>query len=265
MRNLTALRNQIAIASFLITISTTGCIAYQKVNADLLEQSRGKTFKLGIVKAAGDKKVFRSAAGINHESFIASVDEMINDVVGVSLFPAHTESESYAYFRYIIKAVDAIPVTEICSILSSQYSIIIDANVDKTVRVREEQRVGTQYVQIGRPQDNKWEFRDVTIASLNAHYGNPSSTKELPDVVYVTYSFEGQGPFSFNYDIVIISSGKVMVTLHGIVGTKFGADLESYVYYAGRIGEALEKDLSEASKRGQSKTVERTNPVGLEL
>lgn len=241
MRNLTALQNQIAIAFCLITMSTTGCTAYQKVNADLLEQSRGKTVKLGIIKAEGNKTVFRSAADFNREILKAEVDEMLIDLVGVSLF---SSEETYTYFGYIAKAVDNIPVAEICSLLSSQYSITIDANVDKTVRLGEEQRVSTQYVQIGRPQDNKWEFREVAVTILNAQYGNPSSMKEFPDVVNVTYSFDGRGPARFYYDIDIISSGQKMVTLHGTVGTKFNPKLDSYVYYAGRIGEASKGDLS---------------------
>lgn len=236
MKNLTALRNQIAITICLFTIISTGCTTvYQKVNADLLEQNRGKTFKLGIVKAAGNKGVFRLLS---------------NDILW--LIPSST------YFECIKTAVDNIPTAEICSLLSSQYSITIDANVDKTIRVREEEKVEEHYIQ---KRDKSWGFEKQKITTFTAEYGKGINTKEFPDVVNVTYSFDMTDMPRFYYDIDIISSGQKIVTLHGIVGKKFFGDLDSYVYYAGRISEALKRDLSEASKADLSETVEATNAV----
>lgn len=246
MRDFMSLRNQIAIAFCLITISTTGCTEFQqKVNVDLLEQNRGKAFKLGIVKVTGDKENFRSDGFIGELK--EAVFDTINQKVGFTLLHSFSDRE----FGYMAKVVDTIPVAEICTLLSSHYSITIDTNVDKTISFDEEQRVSKEYVQAG---NNNWEFRDVTITILNAQYGNHSSTKEFPDVVNVTYSHNG---IFYYYDIDIISSGQEVVTLSGIVRTDISGDLNSFVYYAGRIGEALKRDLSKASKGDQSIEVDK--------
>ena len=191
------LRYLIAMTFCLITISTTGCTrAYQKVNVDLLEQNRSKTFKLGFVKAAGEQVGFRlmgtrwlstDSLKLAADSTIDATNEIVKNASGLSLFYTQWDSSS-PYFGYIAKAVDKVPAAEICALLSSKYSINIDSNVDKTVRVGEERIVRKTYVSLGRPQDNKGEWRDETITILNAQYGNPSSTKEFPDVVNVTYS-----------------------------------------------------------------------------
>ena len=236
MKSLTELRNQIAIGLCLFIIISTGCTAaYQTVNAELLEQNRGKIFKLGIVKAVGNQGDFRMLS---------------SDIFGLR--------PSSIYFELVKTAVDTIPATEICSLLSSQYSIIIDADVDKAVRAGEEEKVEEYYTQ---RKDKSWGVERRKIKTLTAEYGNPS-TKEFPNVINVTYSCAIMDIPRFFYDIDIISSGQKIVTLHGTIGGKFYyADLDSYIYYARSISEALKKDLSKASKVEPSKTVEITNVV----
>jgi hypothetical protein len=269
MNNL-PLRYLIAITFGLITISATGCApAYQKVDVDLLEQNRSKTFKLGFVKAAGEQSDFRlmdtrwlssDSVKLIADSTIEATNEIIKNASGLSLLYKQWDSSS-PYFGYIAKAVDKIPAAEICALLSSKYSITIDANVDKTVRVGEERIVRQVYVQTGRPQDNKWEFRDETSTILYAQYGNPNSTKELPHVVNVTYSVVYTPGLLFYYDIDIISSGQKVVTLQGHVkeGYPGKSTLDSYVDYAGRISEVLKKHLADDSYEFLSKTVATTN------
>ena len=243
MRNLMALRYQIVITFCLITIISTGCAAtYQNVDAALLEQNKSKTFKLGIVKAVGESK-----AGIFGSSGI----------------------------EYKKKALENVPISEICSILSSKYSITIDATVDKTSKAVKEARDG-----YGPPSGGNRPGVTIIVHPTidNAYYGNLEydnasilgiligfsrsqiiNNKDFPDVVNVTYSVEHGFKETYHYDINISSSGQEILKAHGIVGsvTTPGSTLldspeacwNSYVDYAGRISEALKRDLLEAANK----------------
>jgi hypothetical protein len=206
----------------------------------LLEQNKSKTFKLGIVKAAG------------------------NPMVGIW---------GSSYIEYKKKALNNVPIAEICSILSSKYSITIDANVDKTVKVIKEAmgsgtppggtQPGVNYsVALKRPIENAYygnlEYENASTPGLM--FGSSSqiiNKKEFPDVVNVTYWLDPGMKQSFLYDINITSSEQEILKMHGIVGSfvpdgqvdPMVASYDSYVDYAGRISEALKRDLLEAANK----------------
>ncbi|MEK6744040.1 MAG: hypothetical protein AABZ15_10530 [Nitrospirota bacterium] len=235
MNNLMTLRYRTAITVCLISILSTGCATtYQEVDAALLEQNKSKTFKLGIVKAAG------------------------NPLVG--LFGS-------SYIDEKKKALDNVPIAEICSILSNKYSITIDTNVDKTVKVvTEAMRSGPPtggnqpgvFITLNRPIENAYYGNLVyeNASTLGLVFGSSSqiiNKKEFPDVVNVTYSLDPGFKQTFFYDINIISSEQVILKMHGIVGSiepdSIGFNYDSYVDYAGRISEALKKDLFETANK----------------
>lgn len=152
MKNLTRLRHLIISTFCIITLIITGCeamIPCQQINPELLENTRNKTFKIGIIEAAGIPNQFSS----------------------------------------IKDALDNIPVGKICSELSSRYAITIDANVDKTVRFSRGEIVESEWeFDNNRPGDySKARLKSRTRALLNAYYGNPINTPEFSDVVNVTY------------------------------------------------------------------------------
>jgi hypothetical protein len=110
------LRCQIAIIFCLIQIISAGCAtSHQKVDTALLEQNKGKTFKLGIVKAA----------------------------VGPS-FDSEGSHYGPRYIEHRKKALENIPVAEICSILTRAYPVAIDANVDKSAKVVKENKAAIE-------------------------------------------------------------------------------------------------------------------------
>ena len=69
--------------------------------------------------------------------------------------------------EYKKKALDNVPILEICSILRDKYSITIDANVNKTFRdVKEGMGYG------GAPSNNPGFFIRLQPSTENAYYGN---------------------------------------------------------------------------------------------
>lgn len=241
MRNLMVLPYRIAITFCLIAIISTGCATtYQTVDAALLEQNKSKTFKLGIVKAAG------------------------NPMVGIW---------GSSYIEYKKKAIDNIPIAEICSMLSSKYSITIDANVDKTVKVIKEAmgsgppsggtQPGVNYsVTLKRPIENAYygNLEYENAGTLGLMFGSSSqiiNKKEFPDVVNVIYWLDPGFKHSFYYDIYITSSEQEIIKMRGIVGSFVPDDqansivaiYDSYVDYARRITEALKRDLLETTNK----------------
>jgi hypothetical protein len=244
MGNFMALRNQIAITFCLITIVSTGCTAttYQNVDTALLEQNKNKTFKLGLVKAVGDP-----IAGMWGSSGI----------------------------EYKKKALENVPIAEICSILSTKYSITIDSNVDKTSKAVKE-AMGSYGPDYGRyPSGNRGLSFSVNLQPSidNAYYGNLEydnastlgimvgtsskiiNNKEFPDVVNVTYSVDhSMLKESFYYNIDITSSEQEILKMRGLVGSTPATGSQegswnSYADYAGHISEALKKDLLEAANK----------------
>jgi hypothetical protein len=238
----------------------TGCATYQIVDADLLEKNKSKTFKLGIVKAAGDSQ-FGPFGG-----------------------PPYIEDKK--------RALENIPIAEICSMLSSKYSITIDAKVDKTAQVVSEEMGQDQGEPVFESSSRERPKSKISLTRNieNAYYGNGGyisgstpgihidkmmvssrlsikfdhsskfiSNKEFPDVVNVIYSIDnGWWGHLFYYDIKIVSSEKEIITARGIVERERLFDSKTYrdlyVDSAGRIAEALKKDLSDttnASDTGQ--------------
>jgi hypothetical protein len=237
-----AIRFYIVATLCLITSIGAGCAAtYQKVDVHLLEQNRNMTFKPGLVKAVGKPMSgFWGASGI----------------------------------EYKMKALDRVQVAEICSILSSKYSITIDATVDKTSKVVKE-AIGAGPPSGGTGSGASYSFT-LQPSIDNAYYGNlrydESSTlgilfgsssqvinsNEFPNAINMIYSLDYDSfgfKTSFHYDIAIRSSDQDIVTMHGIIAsistpTKYGfgdqeAIWKSYVDYAGRISDALRRDLLE--------------------
>jgi len=248
---MTALRYQMFMAFCLITIVGTGCTnlpkfpAYQSVNADWLEQNQSRVFKIGVVKAVGQ----------------------------------------YASVSNKKKALEEIPIAEICSLLSSKYSIRIDTAVDKTPKVVRE-GCETSGKLTGSVANNRVRFsKSIHSWTTNVYYGNLEyeeagalyvmlfgdcpgiiNNNDFTDVVNLTYTYSYEWKDTFYYDINVISSGKEILILHGIVGPReaapsvamdISADASdsaeqtrsSYVDYAGRISEALKRDLFETANK----------------
>jgi hypothetical protein len=243
MNYLTSTHNQIAITFCLITLFVTGCASkipefppYLIVNNNLLEQSKNKIFKLGVVKADGNP-------------YITTVSEPFR-------------------FEYKKKTLNKIPIEEICSLLSSKYSITIDTTVDKTAKIVKEgcgNNSGTlTFSTFGR---NPQFFGGIKINAWwvdSAYYGNfkydgesvcPQAINidDFPDVVNVTYSFVYDVYTSkemFYYDINVSSSGQDILKMHSIVEGKsmgqtdsFEERYSSYDDHAGGISKALKRDL----------------------
>lgn len=195
-----AIGYRIAIIFCITTIISVGCFPYQLVDKELLEKNKGKTFTVGLVIADG------------------------SPMNGWYTY----DPWGPFYIEYKKIALDNIPIEEICSLLSSRYSITIDCSVDKTVRVSK------AIVQDQAWDGNNPQTRPVAIA----YYGDPIKAKDFPDFVNVTYSG------GYCYDIGIISSKKKIVELHGIAGkTSPEGFLYSYMENARHISEALKKDL----------------------
>ncbi len=179
-----------------------GCYSSQSVNTALLELSRSKTFKVGIVTAAG---------------------KPMKEWYSYDFWGPH-------YIEYKMIALENIPLEEICSALSSKYSMTIDPSVDRTVRIE-------KAIAMGQWEDGQPE----PLANAYAWYGNPVAS--LDDTVNVVYTMDPEAPAQYTYEITIMSSGQKIASLHGTVGeTEYGV-LHSYMKNAGRIGEALKKDL----------------------
>jgi len=215
MSTLTSLRYVFAVAFCIITTITIGCsaIPYQLVDAEALQTNKSKPFKLGVVKAAGNP--LRKWYTYDHWGPF--------------------------YVEYKKNALDNIPIAEICSQLSSQYSIAIDANVDKTLRVS-----------TGEVQEQQWDEKElitITRKVAYAYYGDPVSTIGDTDIVNVTYSLDPDAIFKNSYDIEVISSGQRLIMLHGIVES-IASDsvLHSYVDNAKHIIDALKRDLPKKYK-----------------
>lgn len=247
MRYLTALRNQMAITFCLVIMIGAGCTAhypkypaYQRVNDDLLEQAKKRTFKIGEVKAVGG--------------------------------PIAADSGSMR-LEHKQRALDKIPIAEICTLLNRKYSITIDSAFDKTPKVVKEgcDTAAVLTSSIGK-NPRVYISKNVYAWTNNAYYGNLEyknvsdmratwlgdcpqiiNQKDFPDVVNVTYSFDYQGKEIFYYDIDIISSGQDILNMHGIVGSIESAGSwddrwNSYVDHAEHISEALKRDLFKTVK-----------------
>jgi len=247
MRYLTWLRNQSTILLFLIT--SLGCTtayhadqypAYQRVNTDLLEQNRSKTFKLGVVKAIGTTNVapIFASFGLEHKK----------------------------------RALENIPIDEIGSLLSSRYSITVDTTADKTPRNVKE-GCDAPLLVIKHSKDNDLIFLGDRIYAWtdNVYYGNlmyetvsPMGTilrgdcpqiinnMDFPNLINVTYAFNYESTETFYYDINISSSGQDILTMHGIAGRVAITDnledrWKSYADHAAGITEAVKRDLLETT------------------
>lgn len=231
-------------ALLFISLVASGCATSQRVNLEVLEASKAKTFKLGVVKAAGSLPSIPFAGS------------------------SHLSAKE--------KALARIPIEDICATLKEEYALQIDTNVDRTPKVvKERSGNGTA------PPPTRAGFTiNLQPTTENAYYGNieydnastiwlmlggNSKTKndqDVPEIMNVSYGFE-VAPFTFKayflYAITIKSSGKDVLSLTGIVETiplpMKGLIIDEdgiwneYVEYATRINNALKRDLLKTTKK----------------
>ena len=222
-----------------------GCATSQKVNIEVLETCKTKTFKLGVVKAAGSTAIPFEGSRISEKK----------------------------------RALEKIPIEDVCQTLHEKYALKIDTNISKVPNVVKERTGSSGTSQLSGQTGFSINLQPTTE---NAYYGNleydnastlwlmlggnskVTNENGVPDVVNLTYSMEDDPvPFSFRtrflYSIRIKSSGQDVLGIKGIVDTiptpNNGLVLDpnglwdEYVKYAGRINDALKRDLAEAPKR----------------
>jgi len=232
-----------SVLLLLLLFVVSGCATSQKVSSGLLEESKTKTFKIGVIKTA-----------------------IHGQTTPFNLGSTYIEKKKEALMR--------IPIEDICDTLGEYYSLKIDANVDKAPRILVERGDGS-------PASSPSSTFSITPypTSENAYYGNleydnpgqawlnfRGNTKivngdTFPDVINITYWMDlSSVPFKtrFLYAIYAKSSGKDVLELKGIVATVpretgwFGVQKskgwDEYVNHAGQVNEALKRDLAEMSK-----------------
>jgi hypothetical protein len=227
-----------------LVLANSGCAASQKINTSLLEQSRNKTFRIGIVKAAGISMSGLGSSALDQKN----------------------------------KALEKIPLAELCSILSSKYSISINSNVDTEPKVVKDamsssgpppatnpgSKPGLSFgLQLQPSVDNayygNWTYDNAS--TLGIAFGNSSAItnkKEFPDVLNVTYWVEYDAfsfKTSFHYQIDVLTSEKIVIQLHGVVARistpmkHLFADQDgiwnAYIENAAHVSDALRKDIAD--------------------
>jgi hypothetical protein len=230
----------VTILCFVIFI-VAGCSTSQKVNFDVLQECKNKTFKIGVVKTGA----------------------------GGGVVP-------FGYIEQKQEALARIPIDEICSTLNERYALNIDTNVDRSAKVVKEpsaggappHRVGGGFsINIKTPAENAY-YGNLEYANTNSallllgRNSTINNAQAFPDIVNVTYWMDSNKDLglktSFLYSIHVKSYGKDVLVLKGIVasvssqtgwfGTLKAGGWDAYIEYAGQINEALKRDLDEASK-----------------
>lgn len=236
---------QVAKSVFLLFVMLVinGCAA-QTVKVGNLDALKGKTFKLGVVKAAGSPP-----------SALPFADTRI-------------------FFKN--KALQRVPIDDVSSTLAERFAIAIDTSVDKGPHVVEEGAEGTS-----APLPKPGVSVNLKPAIENAYYGTLEygdsnrfwmmmggsakikNEEDFPDVMNLTYSME-QASLGFEtrflYFIKVKSSGQDVLEINGVVATirtpTHGGIIfneegiwDEYVKHAGDINDALKRDLAAVAQR----------------
>lgn len=229
----------------ILVLFFSACGTPHKINTAAIEANRDKMFKLGIVKVEGRP--------VSPQSFFKDKDEVRNK----------------------ISALERIPISEICDILSNKYGLQISTEVDKTVRIVEEDLPDSSKGWGMRPQSGV--HVQASLTCQNPYWGNVEyretgyweglksgnsfviDKQGVSNLVNITYGFSStpgiRSTKEFIYYIITIESDDDILVRHkgeiatiktpkkGLLEMDSEGIWNSFISYADKIDEALAKDL----------------------
>jgi predicted small secreted protein len=209
----------------LLALSLSACATVHKVNIDVIEANKNKTFTIGIVKVTG-----RTPFGF-----------------GSPLLDRK------------ITVLQKIPVKEICDVLFANYGINVNPDFNRTIKVVDERSENPPHVKGENPYWGNKEYNEPGLLRRILFFEAPTIIDDdIGDTVSITYSFRVAGPpwalkDETNYEVTVKSDAEVLVQHMGEIATvdmpKKGLflDLEGVwndvTTYVEKIPEALARDI----------------------
>jgi hypothetical protein len=199
-----------------------GCATTPTVNTHALDARKNQTFSIGMVKVEGQRPMFDN---LDRKK----------------------------------QALEKIPVTNICHILSKKFGLKTNLDVDRTVKVVKECGI----LDGGNPY---WGVKHYEYPSFLKGFASGNNSECIKDedtgnMIYITYRLDETNPLhaftdSYSYEILVKSDADILLRFRGLVARvptpKKGLSLDmdgswkNFVSYADNIAQVFEEDVDKA-------------------